>query len=86
MSSQKLDRVLFPIRIDRPLELELERFAEEMGLSKSEIVRASIIISIQERGKVEQTINHWKTKTDAWYEERQKPKESKESKNNNGTK
>jgi len=75
----KLDQTLMPIRIDKPLKDELARVSELLGLSKSQIVRAAIFVTIQKPSQIETIIEEENARIDAWYE---KHKES----NNNGDK
>lgn len=79
MSEAKMTERLF-IRMDKPLKDELERISEMMGLTKSEYIRARIVIMPdKESSQVNQIMLKIKAEEDAWYE---KHKES----NNNGAK
>lgn len=62
------DQVLFPIRIDKPLQDELARISELLGLTKSQVVRASIHLIIEKPSEVERIMEEMKAETDAWYE------------------
>jgi antitoxin component of RelBE/YafQ-DinJ toxin-antitoxin module len=73
------NQVLFPVRIDKPLQDELQRISEELGLTKSQVVRASILLTIQKPSQIETIIEKEKARIDAWYEKRK----GKESNNGN---
>lgn len=64
------DQVLFPIRIDKPLQDELARISELLGLSKSQVVRCSIRLSIEKPSEVERIMKELEAQTDACYQKR----------------
>jgi len=72
MSPQKLTETLFPVRIDKPLKLELERLAEHLGLPKSDVVRFSLKIVINPPSQVEKIMEEWKKDVGKWYQKRER--------------
>ena len=76
----KLDQTLMPIRIDRPLKDELARVSELLGLSKSQIVRAAIFVTIQKPSQIESIIEEENARIEAWYEKRKENKHDAEGK------
>lgn len=61
---------LLPVRVDKPLQDELQRISEELGLTKSQVIRASILLTIQKPSQIETIIEEEKARIDAWYEKR----------------
>ena len=73
------DQVLFPIRIDKPLQDELARISELLGLTKSQVVRCSIRLSIEKPSEVERIMKEIEAQTDAWYERKDSNNGEKEA-------
>lgn len=56
------------IRLDKPLKDELQRISEMMGLTKSEYIRARIVIMPdKESSQVNQIMLKIRAEEDAWY-------------------
>jgi antitoxin component of RelBE/YafQ-DinJ toxin-antitoxin module len=72
MSDEKLTERLMPVRMDKPLCDELQRISEELGLTKSEVVRASLYLAIEKPSEVERIMSEWKKQTDEWYRDKEK--------------
>lgn len=72
MSNQATySEVLFPIRVDKPLKDEIQRMAEALNISKSELVRLSIKTSLKKEPSQLETIwRKMREESDAWYENR----------------
>jgi antitoxin component of RelBE/YafQ-DinJ toxin-antitoxin module len=70
MPNQKLTERLIPVRLDKPLQDELQRISEELGLPKSVVVRASLKLIIEPPSQVAAIIEQWKQDTEAWYKKR----------------
>jgi len=72
MSTEKLTQRLTPIRIDKPLESELARISEQLHLTKSQVIRASIHLVIEKPSEIERIMKEMEAETDAWYAKRNK--------------